>query len=140
MKKLEFVTEIHASPEKVWGTLWQDASYRKWTSVFMEGSYAESDWKEGSRIKFLSPGGKGMYSVIRRKVENEEMIFEHLGEVRDGKEIPQQWGGAQERYFLKKTGENTQLKVVLDASEEWEKYFSETFPKALALVRQLSES
>ncbi len=140
MKKLEFITDINASPEKIWEVLWQDAYYRKWTSVFMEGSYAESDWKEGSRIKFLTPGGKGMYGIIKRKIDNTEMSFEHQGEIKDGKEVPQPWGSPQERYFLTKENDKTRLKVVLDASEEWEKYFSETFPRALALVRQLSES
>ena len=45
MKKLQFSIEINAPKEKVWDTLWQDENYRKWTSVFMEGSFAESDWK-----------------------------------------------------------------------------------------------
>ena len=55
MKKLQFSIEINAPKEKVWDTLWQDENYRKWTSVFIEGSFAESDWKEGGKIHFLTP-------------------------------------------------------------------------------------
>lgn len=63
MEKLHFSTNINAPREKVWDTLWNDNSYRKWTSAFMEGSYAETDnWKEGSKVLFLSPGGDGMGS------------------------------------------------------------------------------
>ncbi|MGQ0827138.1 MAG: hypothetical protein ACT4ON_01960 [Bacteroidota bacterium] len=43
MEKLQFTIDIKASREKVWKTLWEDTSYRKWTSAFSEGSYAVSD-------------------------------------------------------------------------------------------------
>ena len=37
--KIKFFNHINAPKEKVWKVLWDDSSYRKWTSVFMEGSY-----------------------------------------------------------------------------------------------------
>jgi hypothetical protein len=56
MEKLNFSINISAPKDKVWQTLWDDASYREWTSAFAEGSYAETDnWKEGSEVKFLDP-------------------------------------------------------------------------------------
>ena len=64
METLKFHSTINAPKEKVWATLWNDNTYRQWTSVFSEGSYAESDWNEGSKILFLSPKGEGMFSVI----------------------------------------------------------------------------
>lgn len=140
MKKLTFTIVINAPRSKVWDCLWQDANYRNWTSVFMEGSHAESDWKEGSDIKFLSPGGDGMFGIIKKMVEGEEMSFEHQGEIKGGQKITQVWGGAQERYFLKDNDGGTELTVLLDTHENWEKYFSETFPKALEKVRKLAES
>ena len=58
MKKLNFTTKIDAPKEKVWNTLWNDATYRAWTSAFAEGSFAETDnWKEGSKVLFLDPNG-----------------------------------------------------------------------------------
>jgi hypothetical protein len=48
LSTLIFVSTINAPKEKVWDALWKDASYRKWTAVFMDGSYAKSDWAEGS--------------------------------------------------------------------------------------------
>ena len=50
MERKEFTIDINAPREKVWDVLWQDDSYRKWTSVFSEGSHAETDWKKGSKV------------------------------------------------------------------------------------------
>ena len=139
MTTLEFKIHIDAPKEKVWQNLWSDEGYRRWTSAFTEGSYAESDWKEGSRIKFLSPKGEGMFGIIKKKVENKEMSFEHQGEIINGREENRDWKGAQERYFLTDEGEGTQLKVQLDTTDDYKDYFDTTFPKALDLVKKISE-
>jgi hypothetical protein len=39
-------------------SMWDDSTYRQWTSAFSEGSHAVSDWKEGSKVLFLSPEGE----------------------------------------------------------------------------------
>ncbi|MFN7118935.1 MAG: SRPBCC domain-containing protein [Saprospiraceae bacterium] len=140
METLHFSIEIHASKEKVWNALWEDTNYRKWTSVFMAGSYAESDWNEGSKIRFLSSDGNGMFSRIAKKTPHEQMVFEHLGEIKNGVEETQDWGGAKEAYFLSGNQGVTHLKVELDTNEEYAKYFSDTFPKALAEVKNIAEN
>jgi hypothetical protein len=66
MEKMKFQTLINASKEKLWDTLWSDESYRAWTSAFMEGSMAETDWKEGSKVLFLDGKGSGMVSRIAK--------------------------------------------------------------------------
>ncbi len=145
MKKLQLTKEIHANREKVWNVLWDDASYRAWTSVFSEGSYAKTDWKEGGKVLFLSADGGGMYSQIEKKNENEFMSFKHLGVVKNGVEQPlddetRKWSGAMENYRLKQNGDNTTLTVEMDITEEFEEYFKEKFPKALDKVKELAES
>ena len=140
MTTLDFSIQINAPKEEVWQQLWSDAGYRKWTSPFMEGSYAESDWNEGSKIKFLSPNGEGMFGIIKRKIENKEMSFEHQGEIVNGKEEPRNWGGAQERYFLSDNNGGTELKVQLQTTEEYKDYFNTAFPKALEMVKNISEA
>ena len=139
MTTLNFSVHIKAPKEVVWNKLWNDDTYRYWTSVFMEGSYAESDWKEGSRIRFLTPAGEGMYSVIEKLEPNRVMTFKHLGEIKGGKEEPKDWGGARESYELLPTQDGTELKVRLDTTEDYQKYFNDVFPKALEKVRELSE-
>ncbi|MBI1223842.1 MAG: SRPBCC domain-containing protein [Bacteroidetes bacterium] len=146
MEKLNFSTQIDAPREAVWNLLWSNETYPKWTSVFMEGSYAESDWKEGSKILFLGPdengGTGGMTSRIAKLVPNDTMIFEHLGEVKNGVEdFSKGWTGAFESYFLLPSADGgTELNVELDTVGEYASYFQETFPKALAKVKELAEA
>lgn len=139
MKRIKFTSHIQASREKVWDVLWNDATYRQWTSAFCEGSYALSDWNEGSKIQFLSTDGSGMFSTIEKKIPYELMVFKHLGEIKDGKETISDWAGALESYELKNSGDVTELIVELDSNEEFETYFKDTFPKALELLKQISE-
>ena len=144
MKTLKFSVHIAAPKEIVWNVLWNDESYKRWTSVFHEGSYAVSDWKEGSKILFLSPSGEGMNSVIERKVPNEVMSFKHLGMVQNGIEQPadeetKKWSGALESYYLHEEDGISELKVELDTVEENVQYFETTFPLALKKVKELAE-
>ncbi len=141
MKKLHFSIDIKAPREKVWKVLREDATFRDWTSVFAEGSYAVSDWKEGSKIQFLDPkNNSGMSSVIEKKTPNEFMSFKHLAEIKNGKEQPlKEWSGALENYTLKEHEGATTLIVDLDAPEEYKDMSEDTFPKALQRVKELSE-
>jgi hypothetical protein len=139
MEKLKFSITIDAPREKVWTVLWTDETYRKWTSVFSPDSHAKSDWHEGSKIFFLDGKGNGMYSVIETKIGNTQMTFKHLGEIKDGKETPGNWSDSRESYFLTDKNGKTELNAELDAPPDFVKYFSEVFPKALQLVKELSE-
>jgi len=145
MKRLNFSIQINASKEKVWNVLWDDVTYRKWTSTFSEGSYAISDWKEGSKILFLSPNGEGMFSTIAKKNPYEFMSFKHLGTVKGGEEQPdneetKKWSGAMENYSLDEKNGVTELTVTMDITEDHEQYFKDTFPKALESVKALAEN
>ena len=140
MKKLEFSIEISATKEKVWEAVWKDENYRNWTSVFQEGSFAESDWKEGSEIKFLSPGNNGMYGIIEKLVPNEKMYFKHLGEITNGEKQEAIYGEeAIERYDLKEEDGKTNLTATMNAPEEYIIYFSRVFPSALEKIKGIAE-
>src|SRR5688500_12945073 len=144
MIKKVYTIDIHASPEKVWQVLWNDSSYRKWTSVFSEGSHAISDWQEGSRISFLSADGGGMYSCIEKMIPNECMSFRHIGVVKDGVEQPldeetKKWSGAMENYTLRDSETGTVLSVDMDITEDFADYFEEKFPLALEKVKEMAE-
>ena len=144
MEKLHFSTTINAPKEKVWKTLWEDETYRKWTSVFSPSSYAESDWKEGSKILFLDGKGSGMISKIEANRPNEFMSFKHLGLVKDGIEDTESeevkaMAGALENYTLKEVNGKTELLIDIDMNEEYKEMFSQMFPKALEQVKVLAE-
>ena len=145
MEKINFSATINAPREKVWKVLWDDASYRNWTSAFTEGSYAETDnWKEGSKVLFLDPKGSGMVSMVAKNEPNEFMSFKHLGVVKDGiedtkSETVQGWAGARENYTLTDENGKTKLIVDMDSTEEFKDYFLKTWPVALEKVKELAE-
>jgi len=144
MDKLEFKALINAPREKVWEILWNDKTYREWTSVFSEGSHAVSDWKKGSKILFLGENGSGMVSRIAESIPNEYMSFEHLGEIKDGVEDTQServkaWAGSHENYTLKDINGQTELTMDMDISEEYKDMFSEMWPKAMAKIKEIAE-
>lgn len=144
MEKLHFTQTINAPKEKVWSTLWDDETYRKWTSVFSPSSYAESDWKEGSKILFLDGQGSGMVSKIEAIKPHEFMSFKHLGEVKNGIEDTESdavkgWAGAHENYTLKEVDGKTELVVDIDMNEDYKDMFMQMFPKALEQVKILAE-
>lgn len=147
MEREQFTTTIAAPREKVWQTLWDDATYRQWTRPFQEGSHAVSDWKQGSKVLFLDPNGSGMASEIAEMIPNERMKFRHLRSVRDGKELmddpaDKDWAGSMENYYLKSSGKDTELTVEFDTKglpQDMLDYFMTTWPKALARLKEISE-
>ena len=148
MEKLNFSTSINAPKEKVWDILWNDITYRAWTSAFTEGSSAKTDnWKEGTKVLFLDHKGSGMVSMVAANRPNEYMSFKHLGEVKEGMEDTtsekvKTWAGALENYTLKEANGKTELLIEMSAagmSDEFKDYFLKTFPIALENIKQLSE-
>jgi uncharacterized protein YndB with AHSA1/START domain len=145
MNKLQFSISINAPREKVWNTLWDNDTYRQWTSIFNEGSHAVTDWKEGSKVLFLGNTGDGMYGLIRKADKHAYLSIEHQGMVKDGVEQPQddsanEWYGAHENYTLEDINGSTRLTVEIDVTPKFEDYFNQTFPAALEKVKQLSEA
>lgn len=144
MKKLTFTIDINASKEKVWYSLWDDENYKNWTTVFCEGSFTISDWKEGSKIYFLGPDGSGMNSKIDIKKPFDTMSFTHHGEVKEFKEQPEtemtkSWAGSEERYDLVEHNGVTTLTTSVDILESHEDFFNNSFPKALQKVKEIAE-
>ncbi|WP_417785473.1 SRPBCC domain-containing protein [Tenacibaculum sp.] len=141
----EFTIIINANPEKVWEVLWGDKTYSQWTAIFSEGSYAKTDWKEGSKVLFLTPDGRGMVSKIKQKIPNQYILFEHLGVIENNIENleskeAKEWAGATEAYMLESVKNNkTQLTVKMDVVEEYKDFFLNTWPKAMSKIKELTE-
>ena len=58
-RPIEKQIDVDAPRERVWSVLTGGSTYRQWTAVFAEGSYAETDWQEGGSVRFLGPDGPG---------------------------------------------------------------------------------
>jgi len=140
MEKIEFKKEVKASAEKVWDILLGKDTYPKWTSVFAEGSSVETDWKKGSNAIFGDGTGNGMVSRIEENIPFKFLSIKHLGEIKDGKEdLDKNWGDAYENYTLTEKDGHTILDIELNISNDWKDYMNDTWPKALALVKELAE-
>lgn len=144
MEKQHFSILINAPREKVWQILWNDQNYREWTSVFSEGSRAETDWKKGSKVLFLGGSDEGMVSKIEENIANEFMSIKHLGMIKDGvedmdSEEVKKWAGAMENYTLRDLHGKTELIIDMDVTDDHKDYFLTTWPKALQKVKEMSE-
>ena len=147
MHTLTYTIHIDAPRKTVWNTMLDDETYRQWTSVFAEGSHAETDWQEGSRALFLSPEGDGMVSRIAKNIPHEYLSIEHLGMIENGVEDTEsekvkQWQGVHENYTLTEAGGGTDVLIELEIDEqsEYKDMFEETWPKALEKLKEIAES
>ena len=144
MNRLQFSIDITASKTQIWKALWDEQSYREWVGVFSEGSYAVTDnWKEGSKVLFLSPDQSGIFSIIEKHVPNEIMTFRHIGTVVKGKEQAvgdgsKTWSEAIETYTLREGAGYNTLHVEIDVLDEHLDFMTTTFPKALKKIKRLS--
>jgi uncharacterized protein YndB with AHSA1/START domain len=144
MHRLFFSTTINAPKEAAWRAMLADATYRQWTSAFEEGSYAVTDWQEGSKALFLTPSGDGMVSTIVAHRPNEFLSIKHLGTVKNGVEDTNSdevkgWGGALENYTIREVDGSSTLTVEMDVTDECRSYFEETWPKALSKLKEITE-
>ncbi len=147
-KHLHFETEIAGSIKKVYKTMLEDKTYREWTSVFNGTSHYKGSWQKNSRILFIGTDEKGseggMVSRIKENIENKFISIEHIGIIKNGREIlcgleVDKWKGSLENYtFITRKG-NTVIAVDIDAGADFIKYFEETWPKALLKLKEICE-
>jgi uncharacterized protein YndB with AHSA1/START domain len=145
---LHFETLISSPVERVYETMLKEDTYKTWTSIFNAGSRYEGSWEKGSKIVFIGTDTNGetggMVSRIKENLRNKFISIEHLGIIKNGNEIlsgseVDGWTGALENYSFKAEGDNTLLSVNIDSNQEFKSYFSDTWPKALAKLKEICE-
>ena len=145
-KPIQFTATINAPASTVWRLMIGPESYKRWASAFAEGTYFEGSWEQGAKIKFLSPpSGDGMVAEIAQNRKSEFISIRHLGFISNGvedttSESVRAWAPAYENYTFISLPDGTKLVIDLDVPGEWEQYMNEAWPKALALLKQLSEA
>jgi hypothetical protein len=146
MQKLTYSVEISAPAAIVWRVLWEKASYEQWTKPFSPGSTYEGSFEaEGDRVHFHNGEDGGMYSVVARRVENEFMSIQHLGVLgKNGEELPpapdtEQWSNIYEDYTLSPIENGVRLDITLEMDDEYIDFMNDAFPRALGIVKSLSE-
>lgn len=137
--------DIDASPEQVWEVLTGDATYRRWTAEFSEGSYAETDWREGSSVRFLGPDGTGLLGRVVTSRRPELLDVEYTGVVGGGaddteSEQARVWSGTHETYRLTEAGGGTHLTISAPMEDAYYDDMVGAWDRALAKVKELAET
>ena len=145
MEALHFSISVAAPRSVVWRVLLDDELFRKWTSVFAEGShYGGGGWNEGDSIRFLTPGGDGMIGEIAANQELAFLSIRHLGQIVGGVVDPESdevkaWAPAYENYTLEEGGGTATLSVDMDVPADYREYFQAMWLQALQEVRAFVE-
>jgi hypothetical protein len=147
MKTLHFSIQINASPKKVWEVMLADKTYREWAALFMPGSHYIGNWAKGSRMQFIAANDdgsmSGMASTVADNVPHELISIKHVGLVTNGIEDTKsaeakKWVGYEKYRFIDMDG-NTELQIEVDSTNDFVPYMSETWPKALQMLKGLAE-
>lgn len=141
MKEMQFEIVIRAPREKIWATLWQDRTFREWADLIDAGTYMVGDLKEGNTVQFISAEGYGVTSLVSALIPDEYVLFKHQADTQHegSNSRDDQWTGGRESYTLMDDDGATTLTMSFDVPVELEKAMSESYPKALQKVKELSE-
>ena len=149
METLHYSIDIAAPAEVVWNTMLGEATYREWTGAFHAGSYFAGGWNTGDVIRFLGPNddGPGEGGMLGHIVENrphEFVSIEYDGFVNNGvddtsSDFARLVTGAHENYTFTESDGVTTVAVDLDSVDEFREMFDESWPTALAKLKELAE-
>lgn len=142
MNTLQFSTQIKASKEKVWKTIWEDTTFRDWANIIDEGTYMAGELKEGNEVQFISSvGGYGVTSLVEKLTPNKFVQFKHSADTKNSgtQERDKEWTGGKESYSLVENNGVTALSVEIDVPPGQEETFQEIQPKALKRIKLLAE-
>ena len=142
MKNMQFSVAIQASAQKVWNTLWQDATLRQWAGIIDPGTYMVGELTQGAEVQFISGNGYGVTSFVKELIPNQYVLLLHQADTQQSgtQERAKEWTGGKESYSLAETHDTTTLTVAFDVPPELEAYFAATYPKAMECIKQLAES
>jgi hypothetical protein len=124
------------------------ATYEAWTAAFNPTSSYEGSWDKGSKIYFLGVdenGEKGgMVSRIAENIPHQFVSIQHYGLLKGDQEITtgpdvEKWANGLENYTFEESNGATTLSVELDASDDFESYMNEMYPKALVKLKEMCE-
>lgn len=147
MKTLQYTISIDASAETVWETMLGKETYLKWANAAWPGSQVEGEWQEGAEMRFLGEGGGGTMARILTVEPHRYVFAKHIAVVmEDGaldygtSEMSRDWVGSTEAYTLTERDGSTDVLVEISTAPEWAPMFDETWPTALAALKELAEA
>lgn len=141
VKEMQFSTEINATKERVWDTLWRDETFREWAGIIDPGTHQVGNLKEGNEIQFISGNGYGVTSLVEKLTVNEFLLLRHSADTQQSgeQEREKEWTGGAETYSLTEKDGVTTLTTEFDVPPQLEEYFKGAYPKALERIKELAE-
>lgn len=145
METLHFSTTINAPREKVWKTMLDLETFKKWTTPWSPNSTYEGEWKESEHIKFLDPGRGGTKALITEFRPYAFISARHVASIApDGTEDTESeqaksWIGTTESYTFTDVDGKTKLDIEIVTRSEWVKMNEDGWPKALEILKELAE-
>ena len=142
MNEMTFTIDVKAPKEKVWNTLWQDRTFRQWAGIIDPGTYMVGELAEGHDIQFLSGNGYGVTSFVECLTPNEYLLLRHKADTQNNgkQERDKEWSGGKEVYTLTEKDGITTLNILFYVPPNQKKYFTDTYPKAMDVIKFLSEN
>lgn len=140
MKKLEYKTQISATPKKIWDILWTQETYKIWSGVMNEGARFEGNFEEGSFIDLYDAKNNGMFNLVEKNIPHREMTMQHKGWIYDGVRDDQGWEDSRETYLLTENHEGTELKILVNSLDEFEAFFNTNYPRVLEKIKEIAEN
>ena len=151
MKKLQYKVTINAPASKVYDAMLgisDKSTYEQWTASFNPTSSYEGSWTKGSKMLFVGVDEKGekggMVSEVADVVPNQFVSIRHYGLVKGNEEITsgpdvEKWANGHENYTFEENNGSTTVTVDLDTTEDFVDYMNDNYPKALGILKEISE-
>lgn len=136
---------IQASAGQIWRIITEDAFNVSWLAAFGNGNIANTDWKEGSEAIFIDGSKSGLIAVIRESRPFEKILIQNIGIISDGqKDYDSEEAVASqeffERYLLTPEGNGTRMSVEVNVEDDFYDHTSDSWEKALEIIRLQAES
>lgn len=145
MKNLFYSTRIKASIEKVWDTMLDFESYKKWAKAFSSESQYDGEWIQGTYIKFIDPNMGGTKAFIEEMKPLNRIHVKHVAIINKDcsedteSDIAKNWLGITETYRLKETSGVCQLDIEIHTHEDYVGMFNDGWPNAIRLLKDICE-
>ncbi len=152
MEKLQFKVNIMSPVGKIYDLMLgikNKSTYEQWTALFNPTSTYEGSWEKGSKILFLGVDEKGekggMVSKIVENIPNRFVSIQHYGLLQGDKEITEgpeveKWANGFENYSFEEGNGTSTVIIDLDTTKEFLDYMNQTYPKALAKLKEICEN
>ena len=145
MRTLKYIEKINAPKRIVWETMLDEIKYREWAKAFSSESRYQGKWEEGTHITFIDPNMGGTKAILEKVISYNYIHVKHVATVdKNGvedteSEVAKNWIGTTETLSLEEGEGITELSVITVTHDLFEKMFSECWPKAIALLKDLCE-